>query len=102
MIEVAQVGGAECGALSALAGPAPGPELAPDAGLDPALMLVTRRWPTLTGEQRLAILEIVATASGPEPRPEALRVVDGATCDGSSSRPGETYFRRMSRPPAAG
>ena len=57
MIEVAQVGGAECGALSAPAGPEPEP--APDAGLDPALALVTRRWPTLTGEQRLAILEIV-------------------------------------------
>jgi hypothetical protein len=66
MIEVAQVGGAH-------ELPPAGPEPA-DAGLDPALALVTRRWPTLTGEQRLAILEIVATAAAPEPRPEALRV----------------------------
>lgn len=45
-------GGAECGALPA------------DAATDPLLELVTGAWPRLTAEQRLAIVRIMATATG--------------------------------------
>jgi hypothetical protein len=66
------VGGAhECGALPPAS---PGSASSPAPGLDPALALVVGRWPGLTGEQRLAILEIVAASAAPEPRPGALRV----------------------------
>ena len=65
-----QTGGAESGAVL--------PEATPADGLDPTLALVVRRWPMLTAEQRLAVLEIIAAgvATGAEPgaEPGALRV----------------------------
>lgn len=61
-----QTGGAESGAVL--------PEATPADGLDPALALVVRRWPMLTAEQRLAVLEIIAAGVAPEAEPGALRV----------------------------
>jgi hypothetical protein len=58
--------GAESGALR--------PEAEAAGGLDPALALVLRRWPTLAAEQRLAVLEIIATGVALEPEPGAPRV----------------------------
>lgn len=65
-IEIGIVGGAESGAYR--------PEADAAGGLDPALALVLRRWPTLTAEQRLAVLEIIATGVALEPEPGAPRV----------------------------
>jgi hypothetical protein len=65
-IEIGIIRGAESGALR------PGTE--PVGRLDPALALVARRWPTLTAEQRLAILEIIAAGIALEAEPEALSV----------------------------
>jgi hypothetical protein len=62
-------GGAESGALR--------PEAEAAGGLDPALALLSRRWPTLTPEQRLAILEIATTGAALEPEPGAMRVARG-------------------------
>jgi hypothetical protein len=62
----AQTGGAESGAVL--------PEATPADGLDPALALVVRRWPMLTAEQRLAVLEIIAAGVATEAEPGALRV----------------------------
>ena len=59
-------GGAESGAHR--------PEAEAAGGLDPALALVLRRWPTLAAEQRLAVLEIIATGVALEPEPGAPRV----------------------------
>jgi hypothetical protein len=80
-------GGAECGAL-----PAGSAGSTPDAGLaggaDALLALVIEAWPTLTAEERLAIVERIATklcASGAAPRRRA---------DESAPRSGETNFRR--------
>lgn len=80
-------GGAECGALpteSALSTPTVGP----NGGADPLLALVIEAWPTLTAEDRLAVVERIATkllASGAAPRRRA---------DESASRSGATNFRR--------
>jgi len=80
-------GGAECGAL-----PADSAASTPDDGLaggaDPLLALVIEAWPTLTAEDRLAVVERIATklcASHAAPRRRA---------DESAPRSGETNFRR--------
>ena len=80
-------GGAECGAL-----PADSAASTPDAGLaggaDPLLALVIQAWPTLTAEDRLAVVERIATklcASGAEPLRRAAE---------SAPSSGETNFRR--------
>ena len=64
--EIGIPGGAESGALR--------PKVEAAGGLDPALALVLRRWPTLTAEQRLAVLEIIATGVALEAEPGAPRV----------------------------
>jgi len=66
-------------------------EFATDSGrpADRLLGLVVDRWPGLTAEQRLAILEIIA--AGPESRPPAAGDGDG---DGTAGRSRKTNFRR--------
>ena len=68
-IEISVVGGAESGALR--------PEAEAAGGLDPALALVSLRWPTLTPEQRLSILEIATASAALEAEPGAMLVARG-------------------------
>ena len=80
-------GGAECGALPADSA-ASKPDAGPAGGADPLLALVIEAWPTLTAEDRLAVVERIAKklcASGAAPRRRA---------DESAPRSGETNFRR--------
>ena len=80
-------GGAECGALPADSAPST-PDAGPAGGADPLLALVIEAWPTLTAEDRLAVVERIATklcASDAAPRRRA---------DESASRSEETNFRR--------
>ena len=62
-LAIAVIGGAESGAQKPVS-----------AAPDTALAFVSRRWPALTAEQRLAILEIVATSAAPEPERGSLRL----------------------------
>jgi hypothetical protein len=80
-------GGAESGALHAdSAGSTPDAGLA--GGADPLLALVIEAWPTLTADERLAIVERIASKIC------ALTVTPRRRGDESAPRSGETNFRR--------
>jgi hypothetical protein len=80
-------GGAESGALPADS-PALTPNTGPAGGADPLLDLVIEAWPTLTADERLAIIERIASKIC------ALTATPRRRADESAPRSGETNFRR--------